>query len=87
MNHSFIASWTTWSTFRLMLKKLLYNRASVDGHIGTIQNRFLKLDTFFICLLYGILDVGIGGGVMQKAVPHNKCQINNTEYYQKIPFY
>ena len=29
---------------------------------GTMQNRFLKLDTFFICLSYGALKVGLTDG-------------------------
>ena len=37
--------------------------SAFDKCIGTMQNRLLKLDTFFICLLYGILKIGIGGGV------------------------
>ena len=30
--------------------------------IGTMQNRFLNLDTFFICLAYDDLMVGISDG-------------------------
>ena len=32
--------------------------------IGTMQNRFLNLDTFFICLAYGDLMVGISDGTI-----------------------
>ena len=38
-------------------------------------------------LSYFPLVILVTAPVMPKAVPHNKCQINNTEYYQKIPFY
>ena len=32
------------------------------GPIGTMQNRFLNLDNFFICLAYDDLMVGISDG-------------------------
>ena len=53
----------------LMVKNFLSIRSNLInlnrfwfGHNGTMQNRFLKLDPFFICLAYGDLMVGITDG-------------------------
>ena len=53
----------------LMVKDFLSIRSNLInlnrfwfGHNGTMQNRFLKLDTFLICLSYGIPKVDISAG-------------------------
>ena len=47
-----------------------------NSTIGTMQNRFLNLDNFFICLAYDDLMVGISDG--------NNCFWQNSSSSEKI---
>ena len=52
----------------------------------TMQNRFLRLDTFFICLSYGVLKVGIGDGptVFDKTQARARKSIFCVKYYKNV---